>query len=144
MKNRSWSDLGSSWGSWEPLGSIFYRFLSILESIWGLFWEGWGPLGRTFWRLWALLGPPGDSLGASSGVLGRLGLIWDVFFCIFYDFLCFLMAFPSGPQRAPPCPAPQRTPARSTVSRPAVYPIALLRVPPRSGPQSAPQFSFFF
>ena len=130
IKKLFWNALVTSWGPRTPLGSIFDRFLSILVSIWGPSWDVLWPLGGPLWSLWASWG----LLGALLELLEELQL----------SLTCTQRPVPQLFPTFPPCPAPQRTPARSTASRPAAYPSALHRVPPRSGTQSAPQFSIFF
>ena len=132
-------------GALGGLGGLLDRFFIDFYRFWSRFGD---PFGRVWGVLGELLGGSGLSWGLLGALLELLGWVWGLygsfhmfFYKIFVFFPRFFQFSRSGPQRDPPCPAPQRTPACSNASRPAAVPSALPRVPPRNGPQRAPHFS---
>ena len=137
---RSCDLLGAPGASRINILMIFIDFWLHLGTLWGGFWDILGSFLEALGSLGASWGLSWDFLG----ILGAPGGYWGAFGKLFVNIPCFHPAFPSfpemSPQRDPPCPGPQRTPAHSTMSRPAAVLSALPRVPPRSCSQRAPQF----
>ena len=80
----------------------------------------------------------GGLYGASGASWGLLGALLELLEELQLSLTCTQRPVPQLFPTFPPCPAPQRTPARSTASRPAACPSALHRVAPRSVPLRAP------
>ena len=111
--------------SWIDFLSIFIDFGVHLGTLLGGFVASWVSFLEA-------LGSLGASWGLSWSFLGSFCTSWVDLGCFFVFFLYFL-GFPLFF-----CGFSLWSSARSTVSRPAAYPSALHRVPPRSVPQRAP------